>query len=65
MHFWSPMTYNIKICEIRKKYLIMFKYTITQEFNKLTAYNFKARLTHEKVATKGDIADIGKKDRFL
>ena len=43
----------------------MFKYTITQEFNKLTAYNFKARLTHEKVATKGDIADIGKKRQIF
>lgn len=42
----------------------MFKYTITQEFNKLTAYNFKARLTHEKVATKGGIADLLKKTDF-
>ena len=40
------------------------KYTITQEFNKLTAYNFKARLTHEKVATKGDIADLVKNTDF-
>lgn len=30
----------------------------------MTAYNFKARLTHEKVATKGGIADLLKKTDF-
>ena len=30
----------------------------------MTAYNFKARLTHEKVATKGEIADLVKKTDF-
>ena len=58
--------YNTKICEIRKKILdhVYGKYAITQEFNKLTAYNFKARLTHEKVAIKGGIADLLKKTDF-
>ena len=39
------------------------KYIITQEFNKLTADNFAARLSLENLASKNDIADfVIKKD---
>ena len=40
------------------------KYIITLEFNKLTAENFAARLTQAKLASKNDIANSLKKDRF-
>ena len=41
------------------------KYTTTpEEFNKLTAKNFTARLNQGKLATKGDITDFVKKTDF-
>ena len=36
----------------------------TQEFDQLTAENFAAKLSQEKLATKADIAGFIKRDRF-
>ena len=36
----------------------------TQEFNKLKAANFAARLDKKKLATKAHIVDLVKQDRF-
>ena len=40
------------------------KYITTPEFNKLTSENFAARLRQENLASKSDIANFVKKDRF-
>ena len=40
------------------------KYITTPEFKKLTAKNFTPRLAQENLASKIDIADLAKKDRF-
>ena len=40
------------------------KYITTPEFNKLTAESFSARLKHANLATKADITDFIKKERF-
>ena len=58
--------YNGNIPEIEKKIFDHDhgKYITTQEFNKLTAVDFAARLAKVKLATKADIADIVKKTDF-
>ena len=48
--------YDTKIEVIEKKILDHGKYINTQTFNKLTAEDFAARLSHAKLATKNDIA---------
>ena len=40
------------------------KYITTEEFNRLTADNFAARLSKVKLATKADIANFVKKADF-
>ena len=40
------------------------KYITTQEFNKLTADNFAARLKQEDLTSKNDIADFVKNTDF-
>ena len=48
-----------KMVKLKIKYLIMImQYVTTQEFNKLTADYFTARLRQESVATKADINDF-------
>ena len=58
--------YNTNIAEIEKKILDHdhSKYITTQEFNKLTADNFAARLEIAKLATKNDIAGFVKEADF-
>ena len=55
--------YDTKISEIEKKLNDDHgnKYITTQEFNRLTAENFAARLKQANLATKAEIADF---DRF-
>ena len=57
--------YDAKLREIGKKLYDYNhdKYITTQEFNKLTADNFAARLKQANLATKSDI-DIVKKTNF-
>ena len=51
--------YDKKMVKLKIKYLIMImQYVTTQEFNKLTADYFTARLRQESVATKADINDF-------
>ena len=50
--------YSTKIGEIEKDLLIHSKCITTEEFNKLTADNFAARLAQAKLATNDDIADF-------
>ena len=58
--------YDAKLREIGKKLYDYNhdKYITTQEFNKLTADNFAARLKQANLATKSDIDDIVKKTNF-
>ena len=56
--------YNTKINEIEKKITDHDRYITTQEFNKLTAKNFAARLKQVNLASKNDIVSFAKKDRF-
>ena len=58
--------YNTKIAETEKKILDHdhSKYITTQEFNKLTAENFAARLAQAKLAFKADIDDFVRKTNF-
>ena len=59
--------YNTKISEIENKTTTdddHDKYIATQEFNKLAAKYFTARLAHANLASKNDIANFVKKDRF-
>ena len=58
--------YNTKIGEIEKilDHEHGQKYITTQERNKSTSENFEARLKQANLATKTDIADFVKKDRF-
>ena len=56
--------YNTKINEIEKKITDHDRYITTQEFNKLTAKNFAARLKQANLASKNDIVSFVKKDRF-
>ena len=55
--------YDAKISEIEKKILDhnYTKYIAAQEFNKLTADTFAARLKHANLATKYDVDDFVKK----
>ena len=57
---------NTKISEIEKKITDHDhdKYITTPEFNKLLAGNFAARWTQANLATKIDIANFFKKNRF-
>ena len=56
---------NTKIGEIEKKITVDHaKYITTQEFHKLTSENFAARLAQANLASKNDIANFVKKDRF-
>ena len=59
-------SYKTKINKIEKKIADHdhAKYVTTQEFNKLTADNFAARLAQAKLASKADIADFVKKADF-
>ena len=58
--------YNTKINEVKEKISDHDhdKYITTPEFNKLTAENFAARLAQANLASKSDIANFVKKDRF-
>ena len=59
--------YKIKVAEIEKKILDHDhnnKYIATQEFNKLTAETFTARLKQANLATKTDIDDLLEKTDF-
>ena len=59
--------YNTKISEIKNKITINHnhdKYITTQEFNKLRAENFTARLAQVNLASKSDIANFVKKTDF-
>ena len=59
--------YNIKISEIENKIATDHdhdKYITTQEFNKLTAQNFTARLKQANLASKNDIANFVKNIDF-
>ena len=59
--------YDTKISETEKKLADHDhnnKYITTQEFNKLTAGNFAARLNQANLATKADIADFVEKTDF-
>ena len=58
--------YNTKIGEIKKKldHEHGQKFITTQECNKSMSENFEARLKQANLATKTDIADFVKKDRF-
>ena len=52
--------YNTKLAEIEKKIRNHYnnnKYITTQEFNRLTAEYFAARLNQANLATKADIAN--------
>ena len=40
------------------------KYIFTQEFNKLTSENFTARLKQANLASRNDIANIVKRNKF-
>ena len=56
--------YTTKIQDIENKIPDHDKYITAQEFSKLTADNFTARLKQAKLATKDDIADFVKKVDF-
>ena len=59
--------YNQRIAEIQRKILDhdhSNKYNTTQEFNKLTAENTAARLKQVNSATKANIDELVKKDKF-
>ena len=59
--------YDIKIAEIEKKITDhdhSSRYITTQEFNKLTAENFTAKLKQAYLANKADIADLTKEKDF-
>ena len=59
--------YDIKIAEIEKKITDhdhSSRYITTQQFNKLTAENFTAKLTQAHLANKADIADLTKEKDF-
>ena len=45
---------NTKISEVENKIPDNFKYIVTQEFNKLTAENFVARLKQADLVNKAD-----------
>ena len=62
----SDLFKNTKINKIEKKitYHNHDKYITAQEFNKLTAEKYAARLKQANLASKTDIADFVKKDRF-
>ena len=45
--------------------MIMINLLLTQEFNKLAAGNFTARLAQAKLATKADIADFVKRQILM
>ena len=60
--------YNTKISETENKITTDHdhdKYITTQEFNKLTAESYTARLAHGNLVSKNDIANFCKKDFFL
>ena len=58
--------YNTNVAEIENKILgrDQDNYINTQEFNKLMANNFAARLAQAKLATKANIADVKKETDF-
>ena len=60
--------YDTKIGDIEKKvdhgHDDSSKYITIQEFNRLTAENFAARLKQENLVTKADIANFVKKNHF-
>ena len=56
--------YNTKFKEIVAKIPAHDKYITTQEFDKLIADNFGARLEEANLATKNDIADFVKETDF-
>ena len=59
----KKLYYNTKFDEIDKNILghNYGKYITTEEFNKLTAYNFATRLPQAKLAAKADILKKKKK----
>ena len=63
---FKKFDYKTKINKIEKKitYHNHDKYITAQEFNKLTAEKCAARLKQANLASKTDIADFVKKDRF-
>ena len=64
-HLVKKAGYDRKFSETEKEILDhnRCKYITTQDFNKLTADNFAARLSQENLARENDIADfIIKKD---
>ena len=56
--------YNTKPNEIVKKYTDHAKYITAQEFNKLTGYNFAARLKQANLVSNDNISDIVKNTYF-
>ena len=62
------MTVTQKLVKLKTKLLLTGhdhdKYITTQELNKLTLENFAARLTQTYLASKNDIANFIKKERF-
>ena len=44
--------------------MIIVKYITTREFNKLSGENFATRLAQAKLATKVDVVDFIKKNKF-
>ena len=56
--------YNSKVNEIKSKIIDHDEYITAPELNKLTAENFAARLAQANLASKIDIANFVKKDRF-
>ena len=64
----KKIDYNTKIYEIENKindHDHSNKYLTIKEYNKLTTFNFTARLAQANLASKNDIADFLKKtDRF-
>ena len=59
--------YSTKVIEIENEITTDYdhdKCITTQEFNKLTSETFTARLKEADLASKSDIANFVKKDRF-
>ena len=57
------LTITQKYLKMKRKYSIKI-YLTSQEFNKLTAENFSARLAQAKLATKADFDDFVKETDF-
>ena len=65
--YFKKTGYNTKLIKLTKKLIIMImvKYITTQEFNKLTADNFTARLKPANSSSKNDVTNFVKKILFL